>query len=616
MKPGFVGSCSALYLMLSLSGCQGKHVRVQVPPIPGTAQMHGLSSGQFTPVVNQRMTPYAGLSFHPGDAITIQAGGCVDVGGGNRYRRYVDAGGADSDRFYHGRIWIPGVTPGLVRIAGWVGRPLSVNLRSDSSADSLFIRLGFEAPDYSKPKIPPAGAELTGECAGMGPAFVTISVQPGAVVAERSPAPPFDLDLRNGFDANFVALHPFWTYWNSDRAAPRPADAATSEKPQQPKPPALPDAAIQCAGFPVNPDGTISFGSPSCTSQAPWTDHPKGLKSDVCHLGGTTGTLRGHVNWGVATYTGTVTFENWAADGDINLAFTPDYAVSPHSIFTEGNAETDGAIELEFASDETMPGFQTEWWERFRRTIERAAPTLDSYAIITGLAGLDNEHYSHAELHPLYALAIQLDADHSHPGKQTWEMFVRNWGDEGFCSQDVHYLDLPNNSYTFSLKWLGGDSLPPVETNFKSLSGRTVQPQISRSKAGDVLVTFNLDVPENMDMIAGELSLQWPEGSTLLAGTQPPQEAPERGGRPQRVGLLAETAARQPAAQAVGEDAINEAFMTLTQQQKQDIAVKMQARVRQLRSQRKPEAQVREQVQEERLKIICKTAKSKVCSEK
>jgi hypothetical protein len=38
-------------------------------------------------------------------------------------------------------------------------------------------------------------------------------------------------------------------------------------------------------------------------------------------------------------------------------------------------------------------------------------------------------------------------------------MFVRNSGNEGFCSQDNHYLDLQDGSYTFRLPWKFPESL-------------------------------------------------------------------------------------------------------------------------------------------------------------
>jgi hypothetical protein len=69
-----------------------------------------------------------------------------------------------------------------------------------------------------------------------------------------------------------------------------------------------------------------------------------------------------------------------------------------------------------------------------------ARPLVDgSYAIVTGLMGLDCEHSCSTELHPVWAMAVRVKSD---PADVVWAIFVRNWGNEGFCSQDQHYLDL------------------------------------------------------------------------------------------------------------------------------------------------------------------------------
>src|SRR6266508_6989447 len=74
------------------------------------------------PAVTQRMTEYPAIAFQAGDAVQVGAGGCVNIGSsGLSWRRYVDPTGTDASRFYAGTIWIPGVTSGLVRIAGIQG---------------------------------------------------------------------------------------------------------------------------------------------------------------------------------------------------------------------------------------------------------------------------------------------------------------------------------------------------------------------------------------------------------------------------------------------------------------------------------------------------------------
>src|SRR5205823_4332911 len=62
------------------------------------------------PNVKARFTEYHEVRFLPGDTVSVQAGGCVQTGGvGRTWKRYVDPSGPNSDRLYHGLIWLPGI---------------------------------------------------------------------------------------------------------------------------------------------------------------------------------------------------------------------------------------------------------------------------------------------------------------------------------------------------------------------------------------------------------------------------------------------------------------------------------------------------------------------------
>ncbi len=79
------------------------------------------------PNVRQSLTEYSCIRFQIGDQVTINASGCVQTGGsGDTWKRYVDPEGRNSDQYYHGLAWIPGVTPGIMRISGLNGRTLTV----------------------------------------------------------------------------------------------------------------------------------------------------------------------------------------------------------------------------------------------------------------------------------------------------------------------------------------------------------------------------------------------------------------------------------------------------------------------------------------------------------
>jgi hypothetical protein len=145
--------------------------------------------------------------------------------------------------------------------------------------------------------------------------------------------------------------------------------------------------------------------------------------------------------------------------------------------------------------------------------------TDGKHAIVTGLFGLDCAHDCRSELHPVWAMAIRVEED---PSDEVWAIFVRRWGNEGFCSDKQHYLhDLPNNTYTFRLPWSpGASSGQVVQQTFHSRFGQASGPNVTFSSNQGVLVSFTLPVPQSGEgeRINGELHLRW---SGAAAG-QPP----------------------------------------------------------------------------------------------
>ena len=204
------------------------------------------------------------------------------------------------------------------------------------------------------------------------------------------------------------------------------------------------------------------------------------------------------------TYEGTLRFDGHSeppSDDDYNFRLIP--TVGQPGLGKNNN----GSFELEFDSDETIDHFHTPWWDAFHKAVDKdfvvprvgtdigdggkAARALvdGSFAIVTGLFGLDCEHSSSSELHPVWAMAIRLAAPPSQTD-EVWPMFVRNWGDEGFCSQDQHYLDLLSNTYTFRLPWRPGATSVTVKpstvfqtNNAQARAGCELQPRARRSGA-------------------------------------------------------------------------------------------------------------------------------------
>jgi hypothetical protein len=80
------------------------------------------------PNVTQPLTEYPDIKFNNGDVVTISAGGCVQTqnhGNGKSWKRYVNPSGDGdaSKQYYHGTMWVPGATPGPVRISALNTKP-------------------------------------------------------------------------------------------------------------------------------------------------------------------------------------------------------------------------------------------------------------------------------------------------------------------------------------------------------------------------------------------------------------------------------------------------------------------------------------------------------------
>jgi hypothetical protein len=273
-------------------------------------------------------------------------------------------------------------------------------------------------------------------------------------------------------------------------------------------------------GIPMNLDECLRSGSfsplPACSTQSPTVDTPGLPDSLICNFPDSETGINGHVDWLDATYEGTLTWDENSIDHDFNFYMDP---LSPI-----------GRLHLEFNSDETIDNFQTPWWKSFHDN-HPAKGTALGYTIVTGLVGLDCEHDCRLEVHPVHAIAIRVKEDRA---DETWAIFVRNWGNEGFCSSQQHYLDLDHNVFTVRLPW-NADALGHVtvgsattfQANVPNLIGPIVTPQppgrLQRGEPqGGVLVQFVLPAADVGGIVNGELHLQW-SGATIA---QPPATPP------------------------------------------------------------------------------------------
>jgi hypothetical protein len=126
--------------------------------------------------VSSASTAYPDIAFQEGDRVTVDAGGCVQTGGvGKTWKRYVDPSGPNSDRLYHGLIWIPGATQQMVRISTLIGH--SVRVHSEIPTN-LILYLGYEDDDYHDNGYWGHDDGTDDQCKGSsgGPAWVELTI--------------------------------------------------------------------------------------------------------------------------------------------------------------------------------------------------------------------------------------------------------------------------------------------------------------------------------------------------------------------------------------------------------------------------------------------------------
>src|SRR5438093_126483 len=230
-----------------------------------------------------------------------------------------------------------------------------------------------------------------------------------AATADDNPA-PMDL-VWDATDVNGVALNPKWGLQVTD-------------------PGALPDVPQLCFVQPAGP-----FDSSLCSTQALGIDRPAGLRRLICSIGSPT-SLPGHVNWYPGTFAGPIYWDSLSfVDRDDNVRLIPP----EQNALTANNPDN---LKGEFDSRETTSHFATPWWSTFRRARNPKKKRLidGKPAIISGYTSVDCEHHCVSELHPTWVLAIHVQDD---PDDDVWAVFMRNWGNEGFCSSAQHEASCP-----------------------------------------------------------------------------------------------------------------------------------------------------------------------------
>jgi hypothetical protein len=238
--------------------------------------------------------------------------------------------------------------------------------------------------------------------------------------------------------------------------------------------------------------------------------------------------FRGHINWRPATYEGTL---GWAGKSKAEPFGDNDYTLSLS--YPEMGALTvysQDQMHIEFDNaEETIDHFGSPWWRDLhdaaekgddiavrKKLVDREGNGL--FATVIGLLGLDAEHKGHSELHPVYGMAVRVDRTAAGSSfEETWAIFARNWGNEGWCSLCQHNLEgLPQGSMTLRLPIPSGASLEEhsekMFTNHPGVRGPFVAPAPDGSA---VIVRFGLPPAEQRARVSGELRLRWKGGSHM-----------------------------------------------------------------------------------------------------
>ncbi len=234
--------------------------------------------------------------------------------------------------------------------------------------------------------------------------------------------------------------------------------------------------------------------------------------------------VHGHVDWMPATYHGFLQWIHIAVDGDYNFALFPD---NSDGITTNNNPSgtlSAKYIELEFDSLEVGDNFVTPTWRKLadladnqdsdgiKHWLNVTSAETPPQAVVAGLFNLDCEHDCRSELHPVYALAIETNDSLD---DNTWAIFVRNWGDGGFCSSQDHLVQFSGNKLVLLLPNTG-QKAPAVinnQTEFAASPNSGIQFSTGYIAGQGLAISFNLPSPQEHALAELVLHLSWPAGT-------------------------------------------------------------------------------------------------------
>jgi hypothetical protein len=518
-----------------------------IPPAPtfDAGCSDRTAQGKFTctiyqPIVTAHETGYPNVVFAPGDVVDVNANGCVQTGGlGATWKRYVNPSGPKSEQYYHGLVRIPTATEtsgGLVRINTVIGKHLHVT-GTGLPVSQLELHLGYEDDDYSDNGYYSHDDGTDDQCkitdadpVSGGPAYAVVTIYRG--VSPDNPQSTYDFDvLSDTSDPNGLPYNPAWAWQlRPENAGKIPSTSMCHE--------------FSRRGSTLDvPDMFMSPYFADCTDQADLSTVDLPPPGDLCWWGTIPyvgSTFAGHVNWFPVTVEGTahpVSHSGWPypfGDDDYTFTFTSEEIGNPLSV----NGRS--GLHVEFDSDETIDHFQdsspANEWNALHNAVDNngnVAQLFQGHTILTGMFGLDAEHDLKAELHPLFAMATLRDDFENSANDEAWLIFVRNQGDEGYCSTSIWNLGLEN--YTFRLPWRAGATSVNVNWDKTFFSGTdgTSGPTVAMKRpgrddsSGGVYVTFHLGPAASdgsgasVPFVYGVLHLNW-SGPVVAALPRPP----------------------------------------------------------------------------------------------
>ncbi len=417
------------------------------------------------PNVKKSSEAFYQIRFQKNDEIYITAGGCVQTGGhGQTWKRYVNPSGDNSAYYYFAKIQIPGVTFGLVRMEQFLNRNLVFPLNPDESS---FLILGYADDDYSDNGYWGHDDGTENQCKGVGNAWVQLIITHHATV----PPPP---------------------------GAYRDFDVVAKDLDEN--------------GFPVNP----LWGKQANTNNNQSPDF-KNFNETEYPIWKNTGFWCGmHYNFMPITYLGQV---NW--EGHSNSVYDDDDYYGPIMRADRAMYSTSGEfLHWEFNSEETVDNWDetSTWWNFFHHNAvdyddnEAKSHMNNDSAIIIGLLGIDGQHSNPIELHPVYAMFLQqqvVNFDNIFPVEATksnlvYHFFVRNWGDEGFCSngQEDLFYDYVRVKIPGAGKMTNANVYIPGDSKFSQMGwGVDYLPD-------GALLTFHLNSPSDKSWFVGDLAFE------------------------------------------------------------------------------------------------------------